>query len=58
MSTILPDNESLKRAVKWISEHLKERDEYPSMTLINEAILKFDLNPKLSLYLINFYRKK
>ena len=58
MSTILPDNESLKRAVKWISEHLKEGNEHPSMALLNEAILKFDLNPKHSLYLINFYKKK
>ena len=58
MNTILPDNEPLKRAVKWISEQLKDDENKPKQLLINEAILRFDLNPKLSMYLINFYKNK
>ncbi len=58
MNTILPDNEPLKRAVKWISEQLKDDENKPKQLLINEAILRFDLNPKHSMYLINFYKNK
>jgi hypothetical protein len=58
MNTILPDNEPLKRAVKWISEQLIDDENKPKQLLINEAILRFDLNPKLSMYLINFYKNK
>jgi hypothetical protein len=58
MNTILPDNESLKRAVKWISEQLKDDENKSKQLLINEAILRFDLNPKHSMYLINFYKNK
>ncbi len=58
MNTILPDNEPLKRAVKWISEQLKDDEIKPKQLLINEAILRFDLNPKHSMYLINFYKNK
>ena len=57
MNTILPDNEPLKRAVKWISEQLKDDENKQKQLLINEAILQFDLNPKHSMYLINFYKK-
>jgi hypothetical protein len=58
MNTILPDNEPLKRAVKWISEQLKDDENKPKQLLINDAILRFDLNPKHSMYLINFYKNK
>jgi hypothetical protein len=58
MNTILPDHEPLKRAVKWISEQLKDDENKPKQLLINDAILRFDLNPKHSMYLINFYKNK
>jgi len=58
MNTILPDNEPLKRAVKWISEQLQDDENKSKQLLINEAILRFDLNPKHSMYLINFYKNK
>ena len=57
MPTIMPENEQLKRAVKWISEQLKDDENKKLIPLINEAILRFDLNPRQSQYLINFYRK-
>lgn len=58
MSTIHPESISLRRAVKWISEQLKENESQLLMPLINDAILRFDLNPIQSKYLIDFYRKK
>ena len=57
MTTIIPESQQLKRAVKWISEQLIE-DEYKSkMALVNQATMKFDLNPRQSMQLLNFYKK-
>ena len=57
MSHLLPDGEELKRAIKWISSHLQENPDQPLNPLLQEAIFKFDLTPRDSEYLINFYRK-
>jgi hypothetical protein len=56
MHTILPDSEQLKRAVRWISEQLKEDEQLSKQKLINEAISRFDLNPKQSMFLLSFYK--
>lgn len=58
MSTILPEGEAVRRAVKWISERLQEDPQQPVRQLVNEAITRFDLSPKDSQFLINFYSKK
>lgn len=57
MHTIMPDSEQLKRAVKWISEQLKEDENKSKQGLINEAISRFDLNPKQSMFLLSFYKR-
>ena len=56
MHSIIPEGEQLKRAVKWISEQLKEDENIPKQGLINEAISRFDLNPKQSMFLLSFYK--
>ena len=56
MHSIMPENEQLKRAVKWISEQLKEDENKSKQGLINEAISRFDLNPKQSMFLLSFYK--
>ncbi len=56
MHTIIPDSEQLKRAVKWISEQLKEDENKSKQGLINEAISRFDLNPIQSMFLLSFYK--
>jgi hypothetical protein len=58
MTTIIPESHQLKQAVKWISEQLKEDEHKSKMTLVNEATLKFDLNPRQSMQLLNFYTNK
>lgn len=58
MSSILPSNEQLKRAVKWISEQLKDDEDKKLKLLIQEAILRFDLDPIKAEFLINFYKKE
>jgi len=56
MSTILPRGESLRRAVRFVSERLQEGDPPPLTALVNEATLRFDLKPNEGEYLIRFYR--
>ncbi len=58
MTTIIPESQQLKKAVKWISEQLKENEGKSKMALVNEATMKFDLDPKRSMQLLNFYTKK
>jgi len=53
--TVIPENEQLKRAVKWISEQLREDENQRKAELINKATLRFDLSPKQADFLINFY---
>ncbi len=56
MNSIMPDSAQLKSAVKWISEQLKEDHTKSKQGLINEAISRFDLNPKQSMFLLSFYK--
>ncbi len=57
MTTIIPESQQLRKAVKWISEQLKENEGKSKMALVNEATMKFDLNPRQSMQLLNFYKK-
>jgi hypothetical protein len=53
--TVIPENEQLKRAVKWISEQLRKDENQRKDELINQATIRFDLSPKQADFLINFY---
>lgn len=58
MSTILPEGEDLRRAVRWITE---ERAAYPLKSikdLIDGACLKFDLSPLETEFVERFVREK
>jgi hypothetical protein len=57
MHDLLPDGEDIRRAVKWVSDNLKEDPEQPVQPLVQKAIFKFDLSPRDSDFLINFYSK-
>ncbi len=56
MGTVLPQGESLRRAVQWISEELKMNENQDKMKLLNEATMKFDLSPNEGEFLYNMYR--
>jgi hypothetical protein len=58
MTTIMPEGEDLRKAVKWISE---ERQSYPGKKLaklVEEASVKFDLSPADAEYLFRFFKKE
>jgi len=57
MTEILPRGEKVRKAVKWISENLKEDSGQSLKKLINEAILRFDLSPGDAEILFNFYKE-
>ena len=57
MGSVVPEGDAIRKAIKWISEHLKENPAKSVQTLVNEATLTFNLSPKDSEFLIKFYRE-
>jgi hypothetical protein len=45
MTTIMPEGEELRKAVKWISEERQDNPDKKISELIAAACLKFDLSP-------------
>lgn len=58
MTSIMPEGESLRKAVKWISENRKATPDSPLQKLVNEATIRFDLSPMDGEFLIKFYRDR
>ena len=56
MTTIMPEGEAIRKAVKWISSELQEDPSKSVKKLINNAVLRFDLSPKDAEFLVEFYR--
>jgi len=57
MTTVQPEGEDLRKAVKWISEERQYGAEKTLLKLIEEAGLKFNLSPRDEEYLINFFKR-
>ena len=58
MTEVLPKGEKVRKAVKWISENLKENPDQSLQKLINDATLRFDLSPNDAELVINFYKDR
>ena len=56
MSELLPEGENARRALRWISEPLREKPEQSRMALPDQAMLRFDLSPAQCARLLEFYR--
>jgi len=56
MTTIQPEGENLRKAVKWISDERKYGAQNKPAKLIEEACFKFNLSPADAEYLSNFMR--
>jgi hypothetical protein len=54
MTTVQPEGEDLRKAVKWISDEKQFGPKKSLQELIDAACVKFDLSPKDALYLANF----
>ena len=57
MTTIMPEGEALRKAIKWISAELNENPDKSVQKLVNEAVTRFDLSPKDTEFLISFYKE-
>jgi hypothetical protein len=58
MTTVQPEGEDIRRAIKWISEERKFNPDAKDSKLIEDACLKFDLSPMDAEYLRNFMKKE
>ena len=56
MATIMPESEHVQKAIKWISTNLEENQ--PLKKLIEQAVFKFDLSPKDTDFLMNFFSNR
>jgi hypothetical protein len=58
MSGILPEGEEIRKAVKWVSETIKENPDQPVQPLVQQAIFRFNLSPKDAEFLISFFSSR
>ena len=58
MTTVQPEGEDIRRAIKWISDERKFNPDAQDLKLIEDACLKFDLSPMDAEYLRNFMKKE
>ena len=58
MVTVMPEAEHVQKAIKWISTNLEENDKQSLASLIDKAVFKFDLSPKDTEFLMNFFRDR
>ena len=59
MTTVQPQGEDLRKAVKWISEERRYGPATKKLPLlIEETCLKFNLSPKDAEYLIKFFQQE
>lgn len=58
MTTIMPEGEEIRSAIKWVSMNLEENADQSINKLIEKAVFKFDLSPADNEFLMNFFKKK
>lgn len=56
MVGIQPEGESMRRAIRFVSESIEDAPERPVASILDEATLRFDLDPRQAEFLIEFYR--
>lgn len=57
MTTILPEGEEIRKAVKWISEMRQDDPQARIEKLIEDACIKFDLSPIEAEFLSRFCKE-
>ncbi|MFC1884620.1 hypothetical protein ACFL2O_07605 [Thermodesulfobacteriota bacterium] len=57
MATIQQKGEAVRKAVKWISENIKEGKNRPVSLIIMEAAGRYNLSPKEEAFIREFYEK-
>ncbi len=56
---LLPEGESLRRALRWLDDRVKEEPRLERSKLVSEAAVRFDLSPvEEEFLLVNWVRAK
>lgn len=58
MSTVQPQGEKLKKAIKYVSEMRQNDPDVNLVKLVDEASLQYDLSPKDSEFLTRFVNEE
>ncbi len=58
MHDLMPEGEDLRRAVKWVTDMLREFPGWPVQQLVREAIFRFDLSPKDAEFMIGLFSER
>jgi hypothetical protein len=58
MTTVMPQGEDLRKAVKWISEERQSSPQKKLAKLVEEASVKFDLSPADAEFLFKFFKEQ
>jgi hypothetical protein len=58
MATIMPEGESIRKAVKWVDEARQSEPGKSMAGLIHTACVKFDLSPLEAEFLEKFFKKQ
>ena len=58
MSSIQPKGEGVRRAIRFVSDALRDDPQRAVGPIIDEAALRFDLDPQQTEFLVDFYRKE
>jgi hypothetical protein len=58
MATIMPEGESIRKAVKWVDESRQSEPGKSVTGLIQEACVTFDLSPLEAEFLQKFFKKQ
>jgi hypothetical protein len=57
MTTVMPEGEAIRKAIKWVSAELHDNTNKSIHLLLKDSVLRFDLSPKEAEFLSEFYRK-
>lgn len=56
---VMPEGDALRRALRWLDEHVKEEPNLERSKLVGEAAVRFDLSPVEEEFLLtNWVRPK
>jgi hypothetical protein len=58
MTTVMPQGEEIRKAVKWISDTRSEKPSADPQKLLEEACLKFNLSPLEAEFLAKWVTEK
>ncbi|MFP4474396.1 MAG: hypothetical protein ACLFOY_02485 [Desulfatibacillaceae bacterium] len=58
MSTVMPEGEDIRRAVKWISEARTENPDARADKLVAEAASRFNLSPREEEFLAHYIKNE